>query len=194
LRISAGRGYTLPTPFIDETEAVGFSRVLPVQDLQAERAGNVAIDAEWTIAGFELGNTLFLSRVTHPLVFSASDAVLRRFEITNSVEPTDAYGSQLFARARWDDLRVLLAYTYLRSTEGDPDASGRRSTPLTPTHSGEFTLLWENEKWGRVGGEVSFTDVSPSTAIPIAITVSPTSRSARWGKCTLRAKVTSSLT
>lgn len=157
LRFSAGTGSSVPTPFLDETEAVGFSRVLPPRDLEAERAESASVDAGFTRGHFELGDTLFVSRVAHALLLRPVTGELERFEIANAPTPTDSYGSQFFTRYVNGSLHIILAHTYLHSTEADPEAAGRRETPLTPRHAGELAVLWESEKRGRLGLEISYT-------------------------------------
>jgi outer membrane receptor for ferrienterochelin and colicins len=49
IRASLGTGYFAPTPFTEETEAVGLSRVLPLSGVEAERAYSASIDAGRTV-------------------------------------------------------------------------------------------------------------------------------------------------
>ena len=157
LRASVGTGYAAPTPFLDETEAIGLSRVSPLRDLTAERAQSASLDAAWSRGRFEIDETLFASRIRDALQLRPSAEEAGRFEIVNAPSPTDAYGSQFLARYHQGPLQVIATHTYLRSTGSDPDGVGRRETPLTPRHAVELAALLEEESRGRVGIEVSYT-------------------------------------
>jgi len=157
VRLSAGTGYSAPVPFTEETEVVGLSRVLPLRDLDSERARNAALDIGWSARGLEVNGTLFTSEVIDPLVLQESAAQPGRFEIVNAPEATRTYGSELLARLTVGSLHMIATYTYIRSTEADPSGAGRREVPLTPRHAGEIACIWEKESRGRVGFELSYT-------------------------------------
>ena len=157
IRLSAGTGAAAPTPFLDQTEAEGFSRLLPPGDLEAEHARSTSVDLGFTRGPFEMGETLFASRVDAALVVRPAASDPERFEIVNADGPTDAYGSQLFVRYHHGDLQAILSHTYLHATEKDPVAPGRRETALTPRHAAELAILWERERRGRLGIEISYT-------------------------------------
>ncbi|WP_410959555.1 hypothetical protein, partial [Salmonella sp. SAL4432] len=63
IRVSGGRGYFAPTPFTEETEATGLSRVAPLGALVAERADNLSADVTWKRGPFDVTATVFQSRV-----------------------------------------------------------------------------------------------------------------------------------
>lgn len=62
-RGSAGGGFFAPTPFVEEIEAAGLSRLAPLEGLRAERARTVSVDAGRMVGPLELNATLFASRV-----------------------------------------------------------------------------------------------------------------------------------
>jgi iron complex outermembrane receptor protein len=62
VRVSGGRGYFAPTPFTEETEATGLSRVAPLGPLDAERADSFSADLTWSRTPFEVTATFFYSR------------------------------------------------------------------------------------------------------------------------------------
>jgi iron complex outermembrane receptor protein len=157
MRLSAGTGYSAAVPFTEETEIVGLSRVLPLQDVNPERAKNSSLDIGWSARGIEFNGTLFVSEVTDPLVLRESTAQAGRFEIVNAPEATRTYGSELLARFTAGQQHVIATYTYVRSTEADQTGAGRREVPLTPRHAGEIGWIWEKESRGRVGVELSYT-------------------------------------
>lgn len=66
VRASAGSGFLAPTPWTEETEAVGLARLAPMR-LEAERARNASLDVSRTIGPIELNATLSASRINKPI-------------------------------------------------------------------------------------------------------------------------------
>ncbi|MBW3628770.1 MAG: TonB-dependent receptor [Gemmatimonadetes bacterium] len=153
-RASLGTGYFAPTPFTDETEAVGLRRVLPLGRLRAERARSASFDLGRTVAGVELNATAFASRVEHPLQVLPMGGSLR---VANAPGPTRTFGGEMLARWSPAPFHLTATYTHLRSTEDDPDRPGRRPVPLTPRHAAGIVGMWEEEGTGRVGLELYYT-------------------------------------
>jgi len=157
VRLSAGTGYSAPVPFTEETSVVGLWRVLPLRDLEPERARTSSLDVGWSTSGFELNGTLFQSEVSDPLVLSDSAVQPGSFEIANASRPTDTWGSELLARFTSGPQQVIVSYTFTHSTEADPLGPARREVPLTPGHAGEIAWIREKESRGRAGLELSYT-------------------------------------
>src|SRR5207244_7377723 len=74
MRVSAGTGVFAPTPFTEETEAVGLSRLLPLQHVKPERARSLSGDVGWSSSHLELNGTLFGSILNHPVMLRPSAA------------------------------------------------------------------------------------------------------------------------
>ena len=157
VRLSAGTGYAAPTPFTEETQVTGLSRVLPLRHLDPERARSGSLDVGWSGRGLELNGTLFASAVEDPLELRASGTQAGRFEVVNAPGPTRTSGSELLARVTAGALQMIATYTYTRSTDALPVGGGRTEAPLTPRHAGEIAWIWEKESLGRTGLEVSYT-------------------------------------
>ncbi len=154
-RASAGTGFFAPTPFIEETEETGLSRVRPLRGLEAERARSASFDASWTRSTVEIVATVFGSHVRNPL----ERRPLERggIEIVNATGPIRTWGTEFLARYRVEDLLILVTHAYTCSTEENPEAAGRRDVPLTPRNAVSFNALWENERRGRIGIEAYYT-------------------------------------
>jgi iron complex outermembrane receptor protein len=159
LRVSGGGGYFAPTPFVEETEVVGLERVEDWQGIRAERARSGSVDLGGTIADVEINATLFGSVVEHPLgareSFAGDDRVLLR----NIAGPTRTAGGELLLRWSANEFHYTGSYTFVRSTEQDPQTGARRDVPLTPSHQAGIVTMWEREGLARAGVEVYYTGV-----------------------------------
>jgi outer membrane receptor for ferrienterochelin and colicins len=153
-RMSAGAGAFSPTPFTEETDETGLSRLLPLRGLRAERAFGTSFDLTRTMGPFEVTGTVFGSIVAHPL--QQRDAGIDRVELVNVEESTRTWGTELIGRYRLEGISIMATHAWTRSTEMDPDTGIRREVPLTPRHAGSFNAIWEGEEWGRVGLETYY--------------------------------------
>jgi iron complex outermembrane receptor protein len=153
-RASVGSGYFAPTPFTEETEAVGLTRLAPLGDLEAETARSASLDVGRAFGELEVNGTLFGSVVDDALqVRHAGD----RLRLVNAEGPTRSWGGELLARWHAEPFHLTATYTHLRSTEPDPDGPRRREVPLTPRHAAGVVGMWEAEGKGRVGVELYYT-------------------------------------
>ncbi len=155
VRLSTGTGTFAPTPFTEETEETGLSRVRPLRGLRAERARGASFDVTRFVGSVEVTGTLFGSLVLRPVqrrVLENGDV-----ELINAFEGTNTGGTELLLRYRRGGFVALATHAWTRSTELDPDSQVRRDVPLTPAHAGSLNAIWEGDDWGRFGIEVYFT-------------------------------------
>ena len=155
IRVSSGLGTFAPTPFTEETEEVGFSRLLFRDDLGVERAWAASADVARVFGAFEVTATAFASTVDDPVM--AGDVSDDRFTLLNVFEPQWVWGAEAIARYRVEGTSLVGTYAWTRATELDLERGGRRETPLTPRHAFTVTAVRESESWGRVGVEAYFT-------------------------------------
>jgi iron complex outermembrane receptor protein len=155
VRASVGRGFFAPTPFVEEIEEAGLSRLEPLGDLKAETAQSASFDVGFARGPIEASVTLFASNIDNAtrLESIAPD----RVRLVNAEGQTRVRGSELLLRYRWHKFTVSGSYVYTRSSEPDPDGSGRRITPLTPRHTGGLVAMWEDHDKGRIGIEAYYT-------------------------------------
>ncbi len=149
-RISTGTGMFAPTPFTEESEATGLSRIHPLSNVQAERAWSASGDLGWKSEHWEWNATLFGSVIRHPVV-------LRDVDIVNLAEPTRTMGTELLLRYKVEHFNFVATHTFTHSTELDRNSGVRGLVPLTPRHTAGFDAMWEDEGKGRVGFEVYYT-------------------------------------
>lgn len=155
-RISVGRGYFAPTPFIEETEATGLSRVAPLGPLEAERADGISGDLTWTKSPLEITGTVFYSHIRDALAARETGNPNLPVAIVNVAGSTRTRGTEFIARYHVEDTDIILTHMFLWSTEPDPDDSGLREVPLNPRHSATFDLLRVIGP-ARIGFEVFYT-------------------------------------
>jgi outer membrane receptor for ferrienterochelin and colicins len=155
LRLSAGTGFFAPTPFLEETDESGLSRLLPLEGLVAERARSASLDVGLARGRFEANATLFGSRVEH--VLQRRQVAPEAFAVVNAELPVKTWGTELLLRYRRGGLMLLATHSFTSSSEEDPALPGaRRDVPLTPGHLASFNAIWEDEERGRIGIEAYY--------------------------------------
>lgn len=163
VRVSSGGGAFAPTPFTEETDETGLSRLAALRGLEPERAVSYSGDVTWTHGGFEVTGTLFGSHVEDPVQpaviggAACGDGVCIADALVNADEPTWTWGTELLARYRRGAFVAMATHAWTRSTELDVDEHVRREVPLTPRHAASLNAMIEGESWGRLGFEAYYT-------------------------------------
>lgn len=155
VRASIGEGFYAPTPFVEEIEAAGLSRLEPLGTLRAETARTGSIDIGYAEGPFEASVTLFASDIDDAVQLQEVDADTVR--LINAPVVTRTRGAELLMRYRWDSFVVTGSYVHVDATEPDPDTGLRRVMPLTPHHTAGVVAMWEEHGVGRVGFELYYT-------------------------------------
>ncbi len=153
-RASVGRGFFAPTPFVDEIEDAGLSRLEPLRGLKAEVADTAALDIGHARGGTEVNASLFTSRVDNALRLDATGPASVRLVTANGVTRTS--GVELLVRQRWDAFSITGSYVHIDATELDP-AGVRRRVERTPRDTAGVVAVWEAEGKGRFGFEAYYT-------------------------------------
>jgi outer membrane receptor for ferrienterochelin and colicins len=161
-RLSVGAGAFAPTPFTEETEDSGLSRLAPLSGLEAERARTASVDVTWQRGPFEVTATAFGSIVDDAVQLAALAHVavigVPQYPVglVNAPEPVRTGGTELLVRYRRGPLGLMATHAYTRASELDLDTGARREVPLTPRHAASFNVAWE-AAWGRAGFEAYYT-------------------------------------
>lgn len=158
-RLSGGTGFFAPTPFTEESEAVGLRRVrlpqAPDDEWVRERARSAMVDVAREFGPVEVVASAFASRIDDALqTVRNPDGTLT---IDNADGPVETWGTEVFAALRTGPWRLIGSHTWLRSTEPIPNGEGRREVPLTPRHALGAVGAYEREGWGRIGLEAYYT-------------------------------------
>lgn len=158
VRASAGGGYYAPTPFTEETEAIGLTYLAPLGDLEAERARGASLDVGRTLGPWELNAAVFGSVVDDALrlIAGGPDPAVA---LVNVEGETRTWGTEALVRYHAEPWHVTGTYTWTRATEPwvGVNAVTRRDVPLTPRHQAGIVGMWEAEGAGRVGVELYYT-------------------------------------
>jgi iron complex outermembrane receptor protein len=154
-RSSLGRGFYAPTPFVEEIEATGLSRLEPLGNLKAETAENASLEGGYARGPLEANLTLFGSHI-HDAV-RVDDAGPGRVRLANAPGETRTHGLEALLRYRLGEVTVTGNYVFVHSSDPDPNAPGRREIPLTPKHTAGLVAVWEREDVGRIGFEAYYT-------------------------------------
>jgi len=159
VRASYGRGFYAPTPFVEEIEDAGLSRLGPLQGLRAETAESGSLDIGYARGPIETSLTLFTSTIDRAtrLVPIAAD----RVRLVNVAGDTKVRGSEVLLRYRRAPITVTGSYVYMDASEPDEVGSGRRQTPLVPRHTAGLVAVWERHGRGRIGMEAYYTGKQP---------------------------------
>lgn len=161
IRGSYGQGYYAPTPFVEEIEAAGLSRLETIQDLSEEQAETASLDFTYTFENIETSLTLFGSNVENSTELEAfssdGNAILDRVRLINIDGESQIRGSEVLLRYHWQDLKLTASYLYLDATEETGEANDRQEMALTPRHSAGFVAMWEKHGNFRTGFEAYYT-------------------------------------
>jgi iron complex outermembrane receptor protein len=155
VRASLGRGFYAPTPFVEEIEAAGLSRLEPLSGLEAETAATASLDVGYARGPIEASVTLFASDIAKATRIETVAA--DRVRLVNVDGKTRILGSELLLRYRWDAFSITGSYVHVDATEPDEPAAGRRPVPLTPRHTAGAVAMWERHGKGRIGIEAYYT-------------------------------------
>ena len=131
VRMSAGGGAFAPTPFVEDTDETGLSRVAPLEGLEAERAWGGSVDVTRRVGGLELTGTVFASDVQHP-VQARSKGPTAGSCLSMLVVPLARLEARRWAVTGQGPFLVVATYAYVQSRELDEESGLRREVPLTP--------------------------------------------------------------
>lgn len=144
LRTSPGRGFYAPTPFVEEIEAAGLSRLDPLSGLEAETATTASFDIGYADGPRQTNIALFASSIDQGVrLASAPPATdgMERIRLINVDGATRTRGAELLLRYRRQDFVVTGSYVFTDATEPQVAGPDRRRVPLTPHHTAGLVVM-----------------------------------------------------
>jgi outer membrane receptor for ferrienterochelin and colicins len=155
IRASAGRGFYAPTPFVEEIEAAGLSRLESLGDLKAETATTATLDVGYARGAWEANVTLFGSNLANAteLVAIAPD----RVRLVNLAGDSRNRGVESLLRWRRGPFVATATYVHLDASEPVTGDRSRRIKPLTPRDTAGLVGMWEQPGSHRIGVELYYT-------------------------------------
>ena len=160
-RGSVADGFFAPTPFVEEIEAAGLSRLEPLSGIVEETAQTASLDIGYRQGGIEANATFFASDVDGVTRLEAFASVpggdLDRVRLINSPGKSELRGTELLLRYIWRDFKITGSYLYIDSSEPDEFGIGRQEVALTPKHSAGMVAMWERHGEFRLGLEMYYT-------------------------------------
>jgi iron complex outermembrane receptor protein len=157
IRASVGRGFYASTPFVEEVEAVGLSRLEPLSDIRAETATTASFDLGYTSGVWETSATVFASDMRDTTRLEPEPGSPDRVRLVSVRGTTRIRGAELLLRYRRDQVTVTSSYVLTDASEPARTGSGRDELPLTPRHTAGLVAMWEEHGKGRVGIEAYYT-------------------------------------
>lgn len=160
-RGSVAEGYFAPTPFVEEIEAAGLSRLEPLSGLSEETARTASFDTTYKRGRIEANATLFASDVDgatrlEPFA-SLPGGAPDRVRLVNTVGTTELRGTELLLRYLIGDFKLTGSYLFIDSSEPGDLGIGRQEVALTPQHTAGMVAMWERHGEFRLGVEMYYT-------------------------------------
>ncbi len=157
IRASLGRGFYAPTPFVEEVESVGLSRLAPLSGVRAETATTASFDLGYASGVWESNVTLFASDLRDTTRLEPDPDAPDRMHLTSISGTTRIRGAELLLRYRKDQVTVTGSYVLTDSSEPARTGVARGEVPLTPRHTAGLVAMWEEHGKGRLGFEAYYT-------------------------------------
>ncbi|MGB1197458.1 MAG: TonB-dependent receptor plug domain-containing protein [Thalassotalea sp.] len=161
IRGAYGQGFFAPTPFIEDIEDAGLSRLAQFEDVEEEQATTASIDMSYVFDSMETSVTFFASdidNVTELEVINPFDSQLdKKVRIVNALGKSEIRGAELLLRYRWHDLKFTGSYLYTDASKENGVGIGRKPLALTPQHSAGAVIMWEEHGSHLVGFEAYYT-------------------------------------
>ena len=161
IRGAYGEGFFAPSPFIEDIDEAGLSRLAPLENLDEERATTASIDISYVLDSVETSLTLFASNIDNvtelEVIGGVDEPFGKQARIVNAAGVSEISGAEVLLRYRWQDIKFTGSYLYTDATkDGDADFT-RAPLALTPQHSAGLVVMWEEHGSHMVGFEAYYT-------------------------------------
>lgn len=161
IRGAYGQGFFAPSPFIEDIDETGLSRLEPLENLDAEQASTASVDISYVLGSVETSVTLFASNIDNATELETIDGMSttlgKQVRIVNADGESEIRGAELLLRYRWQDIKFTGSYLYTDATKEGNTGFGRVPLALTPQHSAGLVVMWEEHGSHMLGFEAYYT-------------------------------------
>ena len=161
IRGAYGQGYFAPTPFIEDLDETGLSRLAPLEDLEEEQASTASLDISYIHGSVETSMTLFASDIDNVTeleeINPLNNSTDKQVRIVNASGMSEIRGAELLMRYRWHDIKFTGSYLYTDATKESDNGLNRVPIALTPEHSAGLVVMWEEHGSHLLGFEAYYT-------------------------------------
>jgi len=161
IRGAYGQGFFASSPFIEDIDEAGLSRLARLENLDEERASTASIDISYVLGSVETSMTLFTSAIDNvtelEVIDDVDEASGKRVRIVNAAGESEINGAELLLRYRWRDIKFTGSYLYTDATKEGDYGFGRVPLALTPLHSAGLVVMWEEHGSHLLGFEAYYT-------------------------------------
>ncbi len=166
IRGSYGQGFFAPSPFIEEIDEAGLSRLAALENIEEEHASTASLDISYLRGNIETSMTLFSSRIEHVTELETTSGTYnadnmqqdidKQVRLVNAAGAVQIRGAELLLRYRYQDVKLTGSYLYTDATQQQGNVLSREPIALTPEHSAGAVIMWEEHGSHLVGFEAYY--------------------------------------
>lgn len=161
IRGAYGKGFFAPSPFIEDIDEAGLSRLAPIENLNEEHAATSSLDISYVFDNVETSMTLFASEIDNTTeLFTLDDTQKfgdKQVRLASAAGESNIRGAELLLRYRWQDIKFTGSYLYTDAEKEERADLARTPLTLTPQHSAGFVIMWEEHNSHLLGFEAYYT-------------------------------------
>lgn len=167
-RVAWAGGQSAPTPYVEETQAVGVRRVRNFGAIRPERADYASADLTGSRGPFQLIATAFTSRIRDAVTATPGvGAAAGTLQVANALAPVRTRGAELFLETSLRDFYGTVIYSYTDAREPATGSGAASPAPYMPRHAGGIDLTFESEETGSwIAVEAFYTGPQPTAGDP----------------------------
>lgn len=152
LRGSLGSGSFAPTPFMDATQELTLTEIVPSRGLVVERAVNAVVDLDTKVGPLGLQVIGHATRIRNPVGLDSAAVFL--VALANVPQPTRIVGGAVVTRYARGPLQLIWQVDLTNTSELNVWTRARQRLPYIPTDREQLTAALESEGYIRVSATV----------------------------------------
>ena len=167
IRGSFGQGFFAPSPFIEDIDEAGLSRLAALENIEEEHASTASLDISYLQDDIETSMTLFTSTIDNVTELKSIDgaytvanmqqSIDKQVRLVNADGEAEIRGAELLLRYRYQDVKFTGSYLFTDATQQKENTLVRAPIVLTPEHSAGAVIMWEEHGSHLVGFEAYYT-------------------------------------